>query len=70
MIIAAAADVVTRAMVRAVLAASGVSTAGGRWSSYLQLAPSALSGSGSGSAAGTVPGSDPGGEVNGKVMVQ
>lgn len=41
-ILSAAADVVTRALVRALLAARGASTPGGSWSSYLELAPSAL----------------------------
>jgi putative pantetheine hydrolase len=40
-ILSAAADVVTRALVRGLLAARGVSTPGGSWSSYLELAPSA-----------------------------
>ena len=42
-ILSVAADVVTRALVRALLAASGVSTDGGSWSSYTELVPSALS---------------------------
>jgi len=41
-ILAAAADVITRAMARGLLAATGVQTAGGAWSSYAELAPSAL----------------------------
>ncbi len=40
-ILCAAADVVTRAIVRGLLAAESVATAGGSWSSYLDLAPSA-----------------------------
>lgn len=40
-ILCAAADVVTRALVRGLLAAAGVATPGGSWSSYLDLAPSA-----------------------------
>ena len=40
-ILCAAADVVTRALVRGLLAATGLRTPGGRWSSYLDLAPSA-----------------------------
>ena len=40
-ILCAAADVVTRALVRGLLAATGVQTPGGTWSSYLDLAPSA-----------------------------
>ncbi len=40
-ILCAAADVVTRALVRGLLAAESVQTAGGSWSSYLDLAPSA-----------------------------
>lgn len=43
-ILAAAADVVTRALVRGLLAAESVSTPGGSWSSYLDLAPSARPG--------------------------
>lgn len=42
MILAVAADVVTRAMVRALLAADGVTTPGGSWPSYRDLAPSAF----------------------------
>jgi putative pantetheine hydrolase len=42
-ILSVAADVVTRALVRALLAAGGVSTDGGSWSSYAELVPSALS---------------------------
>lgn len=45
-ILAVAANVVTRAMARALLAARGVQTAGGSWSSYAELAPSALAGTG------------------------
>ncbi len=41
-ILAAAADVVTRAVVRAILAATGVRTPGGAWASYLDLAGSAV----------------------------
>jgi L-aminopeptidase/D-esterase-like protein len=41
-ILTAAADVVTRALVRGLLAADSVRTAGGSWSSYLELAPSAM----------------------------
>ncbi len=41
-ILTVAADVVTRALVRGLLAARGVSTPGGAWSSYAELAPSAL----------------------------
>jgi putative pantetheine hydrolase len=66
MILAAAADVVSRAMVRAMLAAGGVQTAGGQWSSYLELAPSALA-TVDGNAS---PGSDPAGGANGKAVVQ
>lgn len=40
-ILCAAADVVTRALVRGLLAAESVQTNGGSWSSYLDLAPSA-----------------------------
>jgi L-aminopeptidase/D-esterase-like protein len=40
-ILTAAADVVTRALVRGLLSAESVRTAGGSWSSYLDLAPSA-----------------------------
>jgi L-aminopeptidase/D-esterase-like protein len=40
-ILCAAAEVVTRALVRGLLAADGVQTPGGSWSSYLDLAPSA-----------------------------
>ncbi len=40
-ILCAAADVVTRALVRGLLAAETVQSAGGSWSSYLDLAPSA-----------------------------
>lgn len=40
-ILCAAAEVVTRALVRGLLAAEGVQTPGGSWSSYLDLAPSA-----------------------------
>ena len=40
-ILCAAADVVTRALVRGLLAAESVQTPGGSWSSYLDLAPSA-----------------------------
>ena len=40
----ATADVVTRAMGRAVLAAESVSTSGGSWPSYRDLAPSAVAG--------------------------
>jgi L-aminopeptidase/D-esterase-like protein len=40
-ILCAAAEVVTRALVRGLLAAHGVQTPGGQWSSYLDLAPSA-----------------------------
>jgi putative pantetheine hydrolase len=39
-ILSVAADVVTRALVRGLLAARGVTTPGGGWSSYLELAPS------------------------------
>ena len=42
LLLAAAADVVTRAMGRSMLAAHSVSTPGGTWSSYLDLAPSSL----------------------------
>jgi putative pantetheine hydrolase len=45
-ILAMAADVVTRAMARAMLAATGVHTAGGAWPSYADLAPSAVGASG------------------------
>ena len=41
-ILCAAADVVTRAVVRGLLAATSVRTTGGEWTSYLDLAPSAL----------------------------
>ena len=41
-LLSAAADVVTRAMGRAVLAAASVSTPGGAWAAYGELAPSAL----------------------------
>lgn len=41
MLLVAAADVVTRAMVRALLAAHGVDTPGGTWRSYAEIAPSA-----------------------------
>ncbi|MEO5834397.1 MAG: P1 family peptidase [Nakamurella sp.] len=44
-LLAAAADVVTRAMGRAVLAADTVTTPGGSWPGYRDLAPSALSSS-------------------------
>lgn len=40
-ILCAAADVVTRALVRGLLAAVSVNTPGGSWSTYLDLAPSA-----------------------------
>ena len=40
-LLCAAADVVGRAVVRAVLAATAVSTPGGAWSGYADLAPSA-----------------------------
>lgn len=43
-ILTVAADVVTRALVRGLLAAQGISTPGGAWSSYAELAPSALGG--------------------------
>ncbi|MET3803611.1 putative pantetheine hydrolase [Nakamurella sp. UYEF19] len=43
-ILCAAADVVTRALVRGLLAAQSVTTGGGSWSSYLDLAPSARGG--------------------------
>ncbi len=42
-ILCAAAEVVTRALVRGLLAAESVRTPGGSWSSYLDLAPSARS---------------------------
>jgi putative pantetheine hydrolase len=45
-ILGVAADVVTRAMARALLAASGVQTAGGAWPSYADLAPTAMGASG------------------------
>ncbi len=51
-ILAAAADVVTRAMARALLSATGVQTAGGSWSGYRELAPSALGGAGPASTEG------------------
>jgi L-aminopeptidase/D-esterase-like protein len=40
-ILCAASDVVTRALVRGLLAASTVQTSAGRWPAYLDLAPSA-----------------------------
>lgn len=49
-ILCAAADVVTRAVIRAVLAATSVTTPGGSWPSYTDLAPSAT---------GRRPGRDP-----------
>lgn len=44
MLLVAAADVVTRAMVRALLAATGVQTPGGSWRSYAEIAPTAIGG--------------------------
>jgi putative pantetheine hydrolase len=43
-ILAVCADVVTRAVVRGLLAAQGVSTPAGTWASYPEIAPSALMG--------------------------
>ena len=40
-LLAASAEVVTRALVRGLLSAEGIATPGGAWSSYLDLAPSA-----------------------------